>query len=570
MSCCTATYQASPIDILDHKDKTPTIHTQPRSPIRLHRQQVLSGSPNSISSSASSSSDDLSLNLHHPLTPPTPISISSHIHDNNSKPRLAGSKQDEYLRIIEPHPVYPPDYSSLPPGGCPRFPVSSVLGPSDHVAATLTSNSVFDFFASPSASASATSDKFLGFTPPSLPPPAYSPTVYKIGVVARKLEFANPYEPATNRLWKYQIIEINSTQVNFYSIPTVLENQVLNFRPSILHQILSKSSRAINSPFTTQNDIQFYTFLKLLGLLHARLIRSYSLQHAKIGLASDYKKRENVLRVRFENEQMLLAFDNTQDIIDWNLGICVGKDVALDLDCRELPKYRTIPRRRRRRRDRENNTEQESVATIVTRLRSSSDPIRGGFSRLKNKLSRSSNLKNEIAAPTATSRINRSESNPVLPVPTEEEEEEYGEADEEVVNECVDQGQEDVQDISELQQSDDEEEDEDEDNSDGSSRLLRNQYALNYCSDSEYKWNPLPDKPFTVKRYYRQCLRCIRPLKMDEPWMSDSIVIASSTQPLAGVKTPLKLKKRVSADLEKVPDHFLQVYHVSPDGLVAC
>lgn len=556
---CTATL-SSEIDI--YSGRPMTIHTQPLTPIILHQQQQRQQQQisrhkqrpsrvDSVSSSASSSSDDLSLHHQRPLTPPTPISI----YPDDNKQLYFSSKQDEYLRIIEPNPVYPPEYQSLAPGGCPRFPVSSSLGPN------IATTNFDDFFAP------------ISFSSKSCSPPAYSPSVYKIGVIARKLEYINPYEVSANRLWKYQIAEINSTQVNFYAIPTIFENQLVQFKASILQQMPTKETKRLNSSFTDQHDLQLYTLIKLLGIFKNRLIRSYSLQHAKVGLASDYKKRENVLRVRLENEQMLLAFETTQALIDWNLALNVGKDISLDVDERELPKYRTIPRRRRRRN--QESSSSSSASSIVTRLRSSSDPFRGKFSKLKSKLSRASKKDTPIVPPYIN-QITRSHSNPNLPLPSQiiEEEGEYEEDGEfDTIDEQQDDGQEDIQDMSELHQSDDEEEedvDDGETSDDYDHSAVSPHYPLSFSSDSDYKWSPAPDKTPSKKRYYKQCLRCIRALNMDDSWLEKSLVMATSTQQLvsAGTSELTKMRRRVSIELERIPNHYLRVYNVGTNGLV--
>ncbi|KAI0327541.1 hypothetical protein GY45DRAFT_1327429 [Cubamyces sp. BRFM 1775] len=79
------------------------------------------------------------------------------------------------------------------------------------------------------------------------------------------------------------------------------------------------------------------------------LIRKYTLQHAESGLASDYTKRKNVIRVRMEGEQFLLQAKNVAAVIDWIEGIQMGTNVALDLDERPMPRGPIFPRRRRRR-----------------------------------------------------------------------------------------------------------------------------------------------------------------------------------------------------------------------------
>lgn len=46
-------------------------------------------------------------------------------------------------------------------------------------------------------------------------------------------------------------------------------------------------------------------------------LRVYTLQHAESGLASDYIKRRNVIRVRMEGEQFLLQAPSVQAVVEW-------------------------------------------------------------------------------------------------------------------------------------------------------------------------------------------------------------------------------------------------------------
>ncbi|KAJ3525191.1 hypothetical protein NM688_g8441 [Phlebia brevispora] len=79
------------------------------------------------------------------------------------------------------------------------------------------------------------------------------------------------------------------------------------------------------------------------------LVRAYTLQHAESGLASDYTKRKNVIRVRMEGEQFLLQAKDVPAVIEWIEGIQAATNIALDLDERPMPKGPIFPRRRRRR-----------------------------------------------------------------------------------------------------------------------------------------------------------------------------------------------------------------------------
>ena len=50
---------------------------------------------------------------------------------------------------------------------------------------------------------------------------------------------------------------------------------------------------------------------------NCQAIRVYTLQHAESGLASDYLKRKNVIRVRMEGEQFLLQAPSVQAVVNW-------------------------------------------------------------------------------------------------------------------------------------------------------------------------------------------------------------------------------------------------------------
>jgi hypothetical protein len=48
-----------------------------------------------------------------------------------------------------------------------------------------------------------------------------------------------------------------------------------------------------------------------------QLVKQYTLQNAESGLAADYVKRKNVVRVRSQGEQFLLQTDSARDVVDW-------------------------------------------------------------------------------------------------------------------------------------------------------------------------------------------------------------------------------------------------------------
>lgn len=47
------------------------------------------------------------------------------------------------------------------------------------------------------------------------------------------------------------------------------------------------------------------------------LVRQYTLQSAESGLAADYVKRKNVVRIRSEGEQFLLQTEGAREVVDW-------------------------------------------------------------------------------------------------------------------------------------------------------------------------------------------------------------------------------------------------------------
>jgi len=86
-------------------------------------------------------------------------------------------------------------------------------------------------------------------------------------------------------------------------------------RPSI------HSHRRTASPMSTTSVLAEHT----LSPQDCRPLRVYTLQHAESGLASDYLKRKNVIRVRMEGEQFLLQAPSVQAVVDWiEVGILSG------------------------------------------------------------------------------------------------------------------------------------------------------------------------------------------------------------------------------------------------------
>ncbi|KAK8226659.1 hypothetical protein HDK77DRAFT_431247 [Phyllosticta capitalensis] len=178
--------------------------------------------------------------------------------------------------------------------------------------------------------------------------PPYSCAIEFQGPLAFKAELINIFEPACSKLanWTEVYVVLRGTMLSIYRLK---------------HQFFSKGSK---KP------------------LPGRLIKTYSLQHAEVGLALDFKKtdliprsplaklippsarqslfetdphlfwpiREHVIRLRLETEQLLFCSREQANMLDWVEQICTAVDISQPLDVRSEPRYRSIPRRGRRQR----------------------------------------------------------------------------------------------------------------------------------------------------------------------------------------------------------------------------
>jgi hypothetical protein len=113
-----------------------------------------------------------------------------------------------------------------------------------------------------------------------------------------------------------------------------------------------------------------------------KLLRSYTLQHAEVGLAADSQHtvlipqtrlahliptsarrkawqkdpdlfkpvKQTILRLRIETDQILLADHSEDRIHDLIYAISAGIDISYSIDERNVPRQCTVPRRRRRQR----------------------------------------------------------------------------------------------------------------------------------------------------------------------------------------------------------------------------
>lgn len=175
--------------------------------------------------------------------------------------------------------------------------------------------------------------------------PSYFCSVAKEGVLSKKTEMLTPFKQADDRSWKKVYVKLSGTCLNVHRV---------------------------------KYTAQFGEAEKIV--VAGRLLRSYTLQHAEVGLATDVEKVEYIpvqqiakfipvmararcwardsqlfeprkqysMRLRLETEQSVFCHESSENILDWLEAICSAIDLALPLDDRSFPQYQTLPRRRRR------------------------------------------------------------------------------------------------------------------------------------------------------------------------------------------------------------------------------
>lgn len=75
----------------------------------------------------------------------------------------------------------------------------------------------------------------------------------------------------------------------------------------------------------------------------------FTMQQADAGLALDYVKRRNVIRLKtMDGPQFLMRSTDAIEIVSWVEHLQASANVSTDLDQRKMPKFITLPRRRRR------------------------------------------------------------------------------------------------------------------------------------------------------------------------------------------------------------------------------
>ena len=315
-----------------------------------------------------------------------------------------------YLEIVDPSPAFPPTYDSVNPSRHITFPIYE-------------------------QSQTPCSNEDL---------PAYTPSIESIALVSMKQECEFVEVPRKSRTsdnshsikrdldghWRNYIMELNSTQLNFYSIdkslmqdlekdehgsPMVVSDppsptlspssnphshshsssSLLKFFQTALRRDRRKSVSSGTpcptcysfKPVDNERILPIVTSDKRRYLSDVNLVKSYSLQYAKFGLPIGYLIRRNckitevnILRLCCESEQFLVKFTDVDTLIEWATSLSVGISISLDLDCRVAPEYRLYPRRIRRR-STSTSTGSENGGVITSASRSRSRSRSGSGSR---------------------------------------------------------------------------------------------------------------------------------------------------------------------------------------------
>ncbi|CCH45918.1 hypothetical protein BN7_5505 [Wickerhamomyces ciferrii] len=478
---------------------------------------------------------------------------------NSSQTSLKSNKQHQqqqqqqesmdYLEYMEKQPCYPPTYSAANASKSIRFPIYEQE--ETHIL------------------------------------PDYSPSIYQISLGLKKIEWLSPYEPSPIRNWKNVIMELNSTQLNFYSIDhqnIPLLNRVKKSKTKKIYEFTPIESEFILNTIK-QNPMEYLTSKKL--------IKSYSLQFAKFGLPVDYKKKNNCLRIRAETEQFLIHFHTIDEMINWSNYLSTGINVSLDLESRKLPNDRTVPRRRRNRRGSSSNRNRSySDSELIRRelSTSSANKRRSSFSggpesSIKGKISRLFNRKrsdvslNDIeelalkfqqqttvddtpsSRPSSTPLSNQLEDELVEEAEAEEAESIRNEIST-IQEEEEENDEQEPNSIHELHDdSDDDDELEEPSNND-----LFNNFHLNFGSsssssddDDTKQWLP-EHKLITRRKYLKDSIRCIKLLPGDEEWVGKFIVRSSN---------PPRYKTINQLNSKNSKNKFVKEFIVGPQGLVS-
>ncbi|EDO15442.1 hypothetical protein Kpol_1027p16 [Vanderwaltozyma polyspora DSM 70294] len=292
-------------------------------------------------------------------------SNNTYTSDTHHAARINKNNDIDLFRVIDPYPALPPSYEDTNPNNRITFPIYENTKP-------------------------CTKD---------IKPPPYSQTLYHYTLVSIKQEWISPYSISPSRNWVNYIMELNSTQLNFYKIDQELTSEIRGYSNGDMRKENGMPNNG--NPFqlfATKNayiidKVEHELIMKSIAknpskyMTNCTMYRTYSLQFGQLGIPTDYKKRSHVLRLRCEENQFLVKFTSVDELIMWSMYINMGISISLDLDRREFPNYRVVPRRRRRRRHRRKNKKRKpkTLDDINTSILNTNSNTIGQHLRIKSK-----------------------------------------------------------------------------------------------------------------------------------------------------------------------------------------
>ncbi|ROT38529.1 hypothetical protein SODALDRAFT_164338 [Sodiomyces alkalinus F11] len=158
--------------------------------------------------------------------------------------------------------------------------------------------------------------------------PPYSTDIDLQGVWETKMEIEDTNKRADSRQWSTVLIELRGTQIKLYSV----KNDWAQWGWGVTKDWVTAMSPD-NPPWVRKGA----------------LLRAYTLQHADAGIAADYKKRRNVIRLRLETDQLLIACVESTTFVKWLDALFAAMAIAEPLEEREFPPDQSIPRTHRSR-----------------------------------------------------------------------------------------------------------------------------------------------------------------------------------------------------------------------------
>lgn len=328
------------------------------------------------------------------------------------------------------------------------------------------------------------------------PLPTYQSSIRKEGIAIRKRELSSPYIAANHRSWSTVYMELNNTKLTMYKV-----SGKVSVRES--KECKKQVSYKIN-----------------------HLIRSYTLQYGQVGLASDYDKRSFVIRLRLENEQFLLSFMCQEECISWCHDLQIAIDLALPLEERDLPIYRSIPARRRRHSRHRRRSDASELSLMPSWSARSTNSV---FSSNPNMMNDSRNsIRIMFNNPTylrldASSRMLTFDETPRRPTSYVDSINRSRASLSPATSTLLDRLATNDDGFS------DEENEENETENDASTHLtvpssFTRAMTTSSTFTSFYKWNPIKNTP-SRDSFLRYATRCLSTLTADSPWMNRPIVV---------------------------------------------